>query len=124
MADEGAEEARVVDLIERAAASATPGPAWAYQGADLNANLLVFDDGDGVAEHVNAEVDVLVVVLAGAGVVEVDGRAFAVRAGQALVVSKGARRALRADGGRFAYLTCHRRRAGLWPAGLPRPAAP
>ena len=124
MPDERADDVSVIDLIERAAASATPGAAWAYQGADLNANLLVFDDGDGVAEHVNAEVDVLVVVLAGAGVVEVDGRALAVRAGQALVVPKGTRRALRADGGRFAYLTCHRRRASLWPAGLPRPVAP
>jgi len=81
----------------------------------------VFDADDGVVAHVNDEVDVLLVGVTGAGVVAVDGTDHPVGAGQALVIPKGARGAIRAVGGRFAYLSCHRRRAGLWPAGVPRP---
>ncbi len=83
----------------------------------MNANLLVFAAGEGVAEHVNAEVDVLLVGIAGEGVVDVGGTGRLLRAGQALVVPKGARRGTRGVSVRFAYLTCHRRRPGLWPAG-------
>jgi mannose-6-phosphate isomerase-like protein (cupin superfamily) len=90
-------------------------PAWAYAGEDLNANLLVFDAGDGVPEHVNLEVDVLVVGIAGAGTVTVDDEIFTLAAGRALAIPKGARRGTQATSARFAYLTCHRRRGGLWP---------
>jgi hypothetical protein len=37
-------------------------------------------------------------------------------------VPKGSRRGIRAASDRFAYLTCHGRRAGLWPT--PRAANP
>jgi quercetin dioxygenase-like cupin family protein len=112
------------DLAALAHSEAARGLVWTHQGADLNANLLLFAAGDGVAEHVNAEVDVLLVGVAGDGVVEVDGRSHALGAGRLLVVPKGARRATRAVGDRFAYLTCHRRRPGLWPTGLVRPDPP
>jgi len=118
---EADDEAGVVDLAILAHGSAARGPIWTRQSADLNVNLLVFDADDGVVAHVNDEVDVLLVGVAGAGVVAVDGTDHPVGAGQALVIPKGARRAIRAVGGRFAYLSCHRRRAGLWPAGVPRP---
>lgn len=111
------------DLAALARAAVPQGPVWTHEGADLNANLLLFATGDGVAAHVNPEVDVLLVGVAGDGVVEVDGRAHALSAGRVLVVPKGARRATRAVGERFAYLTCHRRRPGLWPGGLARPDA-
>lgn len=113
--------ARVVDLAALARMSSVPGPIWVHQSADLNVNLLVFDAGDGVAAHVNSEVDVLLVGIAGSGVVEVEGTSHPLRAGQALVIPTGVRRAIRSTSGRFAYLTCHRRRAGLWPRGVPRP---
>jgi quercetin dioxygenase-like cupin family protein len=109
-----------VDLAGLVRSTGARGPIWTYQGEDLNVNLLVFAAGGGMAEHVNAEVDVLLVGVAGEGAVEIDGRRHALRAGQALVVPKGARRAIRALGDRFAYLTCHRRRAGLWPAVMGR----
>lgn len=117
-------ETGVADLAALAHGSAAWGPIWTRQSADLNANLLVFDTDDGVAAHVNDEVDVLLVGVVGAGVVAVDGTDHPVGAGQAIVIPKGARRAIRAEGGRFAYLSCHRRRAGLWPAGVPRPSEP
>jgi mannose-6-phosphate isomerase-like protein (cupin superfamily) len=112
----------VVDLASLAQESAIRQPVWAYQSADLNVNLLVWGADEGVVEHVNSEVDVLLVGIAGDGLVEVDGTAHPLRAGQAVIIPKGARRAIRSTHGRFAYLTCHRRRAGLWPHRLSRPA--
>ena len=97
-------------------------PVWAYQSTDLNVNLLVWGANEGVTEHVNSEVDVLLVGIAGDGLIEVDGTAHPLHSGQALIIPKGARRAIRSTHGRFAYLSCHRRRAGLWPHRLPQPA--
>ena len=116
------QEAAPVDLAALARSGPDRGVAWAHQGEDLSANLVVFGPGEGVAEHVNAEVDVLLVGAMGEGVVVIGGREHALGTGQAVVVPKGVPRATRAGEGRFAYLTCHRRRAGLWPAGVARPA--
>src|SRR5687768_246503 len=55
------------DLATVAAATAVRGPAWRLTDADLNANLLVFDAGQGIAAHVNHAVDVLIVGVAGSG---------------------------------------------------------
>lgn len=113
-------ESGVMDLAALAESSTVQGPAWAYQCDDLNVNLLVFAAGDGVNEHVNAEVDVLLVGVAGDGVVEIDGAALSLGAGQAIVIAKGAKRAIHGTSARFAYLSCHRRRAGLWPRRISR----
>jgi quercetin dioxygenase-like cupin family protein len=121
MADSPDETTRLVDLVALAAQSADRGPIWSHQGDELNVNLLLLPEGSGIAEHVNSEVEVLIVGVAGEGAVEIDGTPHRLASGQALVVPKGARRAIRSVGGRFAYLTCHRRRAGLWPQGVPRP---
>ena len=104
------------DLAAVARAATGRGPAWTLRSDDLDVNLLVFGAGEGVVEHRNAETDVLVVGVEGEGVVTVDGRPYPVGPGRAVLVRKGARRGTRASGGRFAYLTCHRRRPGLWPA--------
>jgi mannose-6-phosphate isomerase-like protein (cupin superfamily) len=112
----------VMDLVALAQEGTIRQPVWAYQSVDLNVNLLVWGADEGVVEHVNSEVDVLLVGIVGDGLVEVDGTAHPLRAGQAVLIPKGARRAIRSTHGRFAYLTCHRRRAGLWPHRLPHPA--
>ncbi len=104
-----------VDLVGIAATSAALQPAWSHQGSDLNVNLIVLDAGDGIDEHVNREVDVLLVGVSGTGTVTIDGERHAIAPGSAVVVPKGARRGTRAGEDRFAYLTCHRRRAGLMP---------
>lgn len=110
-----------VDVAELARNGEATGPIWTKQSEDLNVNLLVLAGDDAIASHVNAEVDVLLVGVAGAGVVEVDCIECSVGPGQVLMIPKGARRAIRSAGDRFAYLTCHRRRAGLWPRGIARP---
>lgn len=106
----------VADLATLASSASAPGVAWSRQSDDLNVNLLVFGRDGGVDAHVNNEVDVLIVALSGDGVLEIDRRFRPLRAGQAVLIPKGSSRSIRAASGRFAYLTCHRRRAGLWPA--------
>ena len=102
----------VVDLAAVAEGDGPPaGVRWRLEpDGDLNANLVSFPPGEGVGEHVNGELDVLIVGVAGAGDVIVDGVAHELRPGTALLVPRGARRATRAGSQRFSYLTVHRRR--------------
>ena len=117
-------EADSVDLHEVLAPGRGAGTLWTLDGSeDLNANLVGFPAGEGVGEHVNGEVDVLVVGVSGAGCVVVDGREHSLRAGVVVFVPKGTRRSTRSDSRDFAYLTVHRRRVplriGRIPGGAP-----
>lgn len=58
-----------VDLLERTGI----GPLWGIASSDLNATLLAWPAGHEIAEHVNAELDMLVVVLNGHGSATVAG---------------------------------------------------
>ncbi len=111
---------QVVDL-EALARHGVGSTAWAHQSMDLNVNLLVLASRERVGEHRNDEVDVLLVILAGDGTITVEGSVYPVRTGHALVIPKGTRRAVSAGDSHLTYLTCHRRRGGLWPHGVPRP---
>lgn len=111
----------VIDLAALAQSPIARQPMWSCASTDLNANLIVLDGDDGIPAHVNAEVDVLIVGIAGEGAVEMDGAVHHLEAGCAILIPKGTNRAIRGGGGRLAYLTCHRRRAGLWPRGAQRP---
>ncbi len=86
---------------------------WGMATEDLNVNLVAWPEGQGVDEHRNAERDVLVVVIAGEGVVTVDGEEHRVEGGQCLMVPKGTSRTIRAGEGGMRYMTVHRRREGL-----------
>ena len=97
-----------------AAAGGRTGVIWALEeSGDLNANLVRFDAGGGVEEHVNDEVEVLFVGVAGSGTVRVDGEEHALSAGKLVFVPRGARRSTGASSDGFAYLTVHRRRGPL-----------
>jgi mannose-6-phosphate isomerase-like protein (cupin superfamily) len=100
-------------------AGAGSGPLWGMASDDLNATLLAWAAGEGVAEHVNAELDVLVVVLEGSATVTIDGVAQALAGPAALLVPRGARRAIRAGAGGVRYLSVHRRRGPLQITPLP-----
>ena len=89
------------------------GPVWGAASEDLNATLLVWPAGEGPPEHVNAERDVLYVVLEGGGVLTVDGEEQELAAGAALIVDKGCARALLAGADGIRYVTAHVRRGGL-----------
>jgi quercetin dioxygenase-like cupin family protein len=104
-----------VNLNEIAgSATGRAGVIWTLrEGADLNANLVRFEGGRGVGEHVNDEVDVLVVGISGSGTVSVDGEAYPVSNGTVVLVPRGAARSTRAASEGFAYLSLHRRRGPL-----------
>ena len=103
-----------VDVAAFAAAADVAVP-WSTQSADLNVNLLVFAAGDGVASHVNGEVDVLFVGVSGEGEIVVGEERFPLQPGRVVLVPKGRERATVARSARFAYLSCHRARKGLMP---------
>jgi quercetin dioxygenase-like cupin family protein len=100
-------------------AAAGTGPVWGLASADLNATVLAWPAGHEIAEHTNAEVDVLIVVLEGDGSVQVDGTVHELAAGQALLVAMGSSRAIRAGAGGIRYLSVHRRRGPLQVEGAP-----
>ena len=103
-----------LDLLGTSATDTGTGVIWALGGSDdLNANLVRFAAGGGVEEHVNEEVDVLFVGVAGSGFVRVDGEEHALSAGRLVFASRGAGRSIGASSDGFAYLTVHRRRGPL-----------
>ena len=89
------------------------GILWATASEDLNTTLLSWPPGEGVGAHCNAERDVLLVVVAGEGVVEVDGEQTAVAAHAALLIPRGATRSITAGPAGLRYLSVHLRRDGL-----------
>lgn len=107
-----------VDLAKLARSAPGRKPVWSHQSADLNLNLVSCTAGQGIRSHVNAEVDVVLIGIDGSGSIEIDGHVHAIGPGQIVIIPKGSRRAMHADSDRFAYLTCHRRRAGLMPVPL------
>lgn len=109
--DEGG--ATYVDLAPLLDA-AGDGVHWTLaSGDDLNANLVHLDPGHEMGEHVNDEVDVLVVVLAGGGHAVVDASTVELRPHVVAHLVKGSRRSIHAGPEGLAYLTVHRRRGGL-----------
>jgi quercetin dioxygenase-like cupin family protein len=108
-------EQRSVNLGEIAgSATGREGVVWTLEGSgDLNANLVRFEAGGGVGEHVNDEVDVLIIGVSGSGLVGVDGEEHPVANGGMVFVPRGARRYTRAASDAFVYLSAHRRRGPL-----------
>jgi quercetin dioxygenase-like cupin family protein len=118
-AAQGISPEQIVDLAALARSATAQGAIWTRESQDLDINLLVFTAGEGVAEHVNAEVDVLLVGIAGAGAVTTDGTSQNLSAGHAIIIPKGARRGIQSMSDHFVYLSCHRRRGGLRPRRYP-----
>jgi quercetin dioxygenase-like cupin family protein len=106
----------VIDIAASLRQATSDGPIRSVNSEQLNVNLLRLPTGDGVAEHVNTEVDVVLVIFEGSGALTVDGVTDPVGPGHVLIVPRGATRAMRCTAGPLIYLTCHRRRAGLMPS--------
>jgi quercetin dioxygenase-like cupin family protein len=98
--------------VDLAARSGT-GPVWSLASGDLNATLLAWPANERLPEHVNDELDVLLVVIDGDGTAVVDGERHALAAGHALLVEKGASRSIEAGPQGLRYLSIHRRRGPL-----------
>ncbi|MFB7399094.1 hypothetical protein ACH43Y_06945 [Streptomyces rubiginosohelvolus] len=107
--------ARIAGLLA-AAAPDERGALWhlAEPGRELDANLVRLPPGAEVGEHQEDVLDVLLVVLAGAGSVRAgDGQVLDLAAGAVLWLPRTSRRALTAGPDGLTYLTVHRRRPGL-----------
>lgn len=89
------------------------GPLWGMASSDLNATLLAWPPGHEVVEYVNAELDVLLVVLDGHGTVTIDGQQHALAATGVIVIERGRRRRIQAGSAGLRYLSVHRRRGPL-----------
>jgi quercetin dioxygenase-like cupin family protein len=115
------EERELFPLIERLAAgpleqsghSVAGGPLWGQASDDLNATLLAFRAGEGPAEHVNDERDVLVFLVDGAATITIDDEARELRPGDAVIVAKGRLRKITAGRRGVRYLSVHLRRPPL-----------
>ncbi|MCG6499512.1 hypothetical protein [Kitasatospora sp. A2-31] len=108
------------DLLREAAADAA-GALWRLTGDDrqLDANVVRLRPDAAVAEHVEPELDVLVVGLSGAGTLRCAGTAHDLRPGVLRLLPRGAARGVSAGPDGVVYLTVHPRRPGL--AVRPRP---
>lgn len=111
-----------MDLRDKATSANSFGTIWTLEESeDLNANLVRFPPGSGAGEHVNAEVDVMLVGISGYGVATVDGRGHGVRDGTLVFAPKGSTRSTRSHSEDFAYLSVHRRRSlGIGKSGWRR----
>ncbi len=92
--------------------SGRSGAVWAHESEQLNANLVKLEAGESIADHLNGEVDVLLVVQGGAGSVVIDGVAHEVADQSVVLVPRGTRRSIHADR-RLLYFSIHQRREPL-----------
>ena len=106
----------IIDPRALLMAAAHDGPIWSLSSEQLNINLLRFGTGEGIPPHINDEVDVLIVIVEGEGALTLGDEERPIRTGQAALIPRGARRAIRCTSSSLAYLSCHRRRGGLIPA--------
>jgi mannose-6-phosphate isomerase-like protein (cupin superfamily) len=103
----------VADLAGILSASGD-GVHWTLAASsDLNVNLVRLEGGHEIAEHTTTDVDVLLVVLAGRGLVHVGPTTVALAPDRVAHIPKGATRSIRAGAAGLTYLTVHRRRGGL-----------
>ena len=100
------------------------GPLFGGESEDLDFTLVQWSAGGGVAEHLNSEVDVLMIVVTGEGAAVVDGESIRLRAGQALLIPKSMTRRIESGGEPFRYLNIHKRRRRLMPGSLSSRPAP
>ena len=119
LAAERSAEDPVVDLL----GPLGRGPLWGAETDDFNATLPVWGAGEGTPEHVNAECDVLMLVLAGSAAVTLDGDSHTVHTGDVVIVEKGRTRQIAAGPEGVRYLSVHLRRGPLRIASAPTEAA-
>lgn len=106
------------NLLELFSLSNETGPLWSTETEDLDCTFVAWNDSEGVVSHINTEVDVVMITVAGTGEVRVGDETIAVSAGQAIVIPKGVQRSVRANSGRLAYLNVHKRRRKLMPGKM------
>ena len=103
------------DLLQQSSVASGSGPQWAHESEDLDATLLSWAPDKSIEEHVNNEVDVVLIGVTGSGTVMVESEQHHLQPGTLLLIPKGKRRAMQNGKERWSYLSIHRRRHGLMP---------
>ncbi|PJN38808.1 hypothetical protein CG747_21435 [Streptomyces sp. CB02959] len=104
------------DARELAAVDPAPtGALWrlAESGRQLDANLVRLPPEGRIDTHVEPELDVILYVVSGDGVVDTARDRQPLTEGSVVWLPRGSRRSLTAGRDGLAYLTVHRRRPGL-----------
>lgn len=90
------------------------GAVWSLpHGGDLDANLVHLGPRDVIGAHVNRELDVVLVVVAGRGRLAIDDASHDLRSDTLVMIPKGSRREVHAGAHGLTYLSIHRRRGSL-----------
>jgi quercetin dioxygenase-like cupin family protein len=91
------------------------GALWklAEPGRQLDANLVHLPPGQHVGTHAEPDLDVLLLVVAGDGILGTTGHALPLARGSMLWLPHGSSRSLAAGDDGMSYLTVHRRRPGM-----------
>lgn len=110
-----------IDLEALSGAAPGNGPQWGCGSDDLNLTFLSWEAQGYVAPHVNNEVDVVHSGVEGTGQVLVNSMMHSLQPGRALIIPRGAERAIEITGERFSYLSVHHRWAGLMPTSVGEP---
>jgi quercetin dioxygenase-like cupin family protein len=114
LVDDESGAAVVADLALTRDAGGTGGAVWSLpHDGDLDANLVRLAPETAIAEHLNDEVDLLLVVREGDGELTVDGIRHRLTHSTVALVRRGARRSIRAGGNGLVYLTVHKARGPL-----------
>lgn len=95
--------------------SAAGGARWtlAEPGRQLDANLVHLPPQQRIDTHTEPDLDVLVVVVAGAGLVSTPAGQQSIAEGNVVWLAHGSTRAITAGDDGLSYLTVHRRRPGM-----------
>ncbi|GAA0301055.1 hypothetical protein GCM10010302_44530 [Streptomyces polychromogenes] len=117
-------QAATVAGLLAAVADGQSGALWRLRGAgrQLDANLVRHLPGTGGAQYTEDEVDVMLVVVSGTGILTLDGAQSHLSAGFLALLPRGSARALLAGPKGLVVLTVHRKRRGMTIAP-PAPAA-
>ncbi len=91
------------------------GPAWSVKvpERDLDVNVVVLEPNARIDKHVGPDLDVLVYVMAGSGVIAADDGDHTVETGSVVWLPRRSTRSIAAAGNGMRYMTVHRRRGGL-----------
>ena len=104
----------VVDLADSIEAAVGNGVQWSLSDpSQLQANLVHLEPEASIGEHVSDDVDVIVVVLAGSGILDGGDGQLELHVHHLVHLAAGVPRALRAGQDGLTYLTIHRHRGGI-----------
>ncbi|MEU8777899.1 hypothetical protein [Streptomyces sp. NPDC048606] len=109
-----------LDAVIADAPAEASGALWRLTGTGrgLDSNLVRLRPGAVIAEHAEPVLDVLLVVMEGAGRIDTEDGPHRLRRHSAFWLARGARRSLTAGPDGMTYLTVHTRRPGLGIGGV------